>query len=249
MFRIFLIIALSVAVVSGCGKKSSPEHRTAESLYVDGIELFNNGKYQKARELFDVIKLQHPASQFADDAQFYLAEISFERKEFIMAAFNYGMLRRLYPSSTHTKQALYKTAICYYELSPNYDRDQEYTHKAIEAFQEFQYVYPDDELAKQSSEYIQGLRNKLAFRELSTANLYMKLESPNSSVIYYDVVIREYNDTEHFEDAYIGKLDAMVMMEKFEEARGLIRVIKSTFPNSRNLYRVENIEADIMRSL
>jgi hypothetical protein len=41
----------------------------------------------------------------------------------------------------------------------------------------------------------------------------------------------------------------MVMMEKFEEARGLIRVIKSTFPNSRNLYRVENIEADIMRSL
>ncbi|GIV55857.1 MAG: hypothetical protein KatS3mg040_0625 [Candidatus Kapaibacterium sp.] len=87
----------------------------------------------KPSGLFDVIRLQYPASEFAPDAQYYLAEISFRRREYVVASFNYSMVRRQYPTHPRAREALYKAALCYVELAPPYDRDQEYTRKAIAA--------------------------------------------------------------------------------------------------------------------
>ncbi len=88
-----------------------------------------------------------------------------------------------------------------------FERDQEYTVKAIESFQEFQYLYPDkDSLFSVASEKISELRTKLAHREYFTATLYRKLNAPLAAKIYFDRVINDYDDTEYYEPAYFEKL-------------------------------------------
>ena len=243
-----LMTILSVLVfITSCGGTKTPENTSAEQVYAKGVELFHEEEYLEAKQYFDIIKLQYPASQYADDAQYYLSEINFKRDEYILAAFNYSMLRRVYPGSPYSKESLYKNALCYYKLSPSYDRDQEYTNKAIESFMEFQYLYPEDSLNTESANRIIELRDKLAYREYFTAELYRKMTNPKASVIYYDAVINKFSDSKYFEDAYIGKIEALYLMKRYEQVISIIRAYSTQFPKgkatARNNIIIKEIDA------
>lgn len=232
-FKLFLLGTLVIAfLLESCGSAGTQVPKTALEVFEKGVELYKDEDYIEARKLFDVIKLQYPASQYADDAQFYLAEINYQMEEYILAAFNYSRLRSIYPSSEYVKLSLHKAAISYYNLSPTFDRDQEYTHKAIDAFNLFQRLYPDDSLARGSDKYISELRNKLAEREFSTALLYTKLYSPHSALVYYDAVIDDYPDSEFFEPAFYGKIEVLIELRRLDEAEGLIDIYGKRFPGS-----------------
>jgi outer membrane protein assembly factor BamD len=243
---ILLILSFTFILIS-CGGNKTPENVSAEQVFKKGMELFEQGDYLEAKQYFDIIKLQYPASQYADKAQYYLAEVNFRREEFILAAFNFSMLRRVYPGSPYSKESMYKNALCYYQISPPYDRDQEYTTKAIEAFMEFQYLYPDDSLFTESSKKIKELRNKLAYREFFTAELYRKMESPKSSVVYYDLVINNYSDSDYFEDAYIGKIESLYFMKKYEVLISAIRAYSTNFPKGKAIDKNNKILDEISK--
>lgn len=189
---------------------------------------FENGDWNEAAAQFDIIKLQYPASQYADDAQYMLAEINFKRSEYIVAAFNYSMVRRSYPTSELAKPAMFKSALCYNELSGPPDRDQEYTRKAIQAFSEFQSVYPVDSLALVCVDHIHTLRSKLSERYMMVAEHYVTTRSYKAAVIYYDSVIDEYPDTEWYESALIEKIRVLILMHRLDEAKATLAVLHRT---------------------
>ncbi|MGA1277695.1 MAG: outer membrane protein assembly factor BamD [Candidatus Kapaibacteriota bacterium] len=237
-----VLLAFGMLMASCSGVKTTGEIMDAETAYNAGVIAFQDENYFEAQRLFDVIRLQFPTTQYADDAQFYLGEISFAKKEYVMAAFNYGMVRRSYPSSPLNKTALYKTAMCYYELSPPADRDQDYTKKAIASFSEFQAIFPLDSLYNESGKRINELRNRLAERELITAELYRNLYSNRSAIIYYDAIIDDYPDTEHYETAFAGKIESLIVLRRYEDARSMIELYKKRFANGRLKSSVENSE-------
>ncbi|MEJ5244239.1 MAG: outer membrane protein assembly factor BamD [Bacteroidota bacterium] len=235
---------LAIILIS-CKSTDKFESRDPESVFNKAVELFNKEDYLESRNLFEMIKLQYSATEWADDAQYYLGEIAYKRKEYVLAAFNYNQLRRSYPGSVYAKTSLFKTALSFYELSPKFDRDQEYTKKAIQAFQEFQYIYPDDSLSPEASKKISELRNKLAYRDFFTANLYRKLDSPHSALIYYNSVIKDYNDTEYYEPSFLGKVQVLLEMEKIDEAKSIIQLYKKNFPNGKYLKDIAELERTV----
>jgi outer membrane protein assembly factor BamD len=206
--------------------------RTPDGIFQAGLKEFEDKNYLEAQKLFEIIKLQYPASQYADDSQYYLAEIEFKKEKYIMASFNYNLLRRLYPGSEYSQLSLFKSALSLYKQTPKFDRDQDYTKKALTAFQEFQNLYPKDSLFNEANKLIEDLRNKLAEREFSVAELYKKLEYFKSSLVYYDSVINDYEDTKFFEQAYIGKISVLIKIKKYEEALSLIDLYTKSFPQS-----------------
>lgn len=235
------LLALAMILTISCGSTKEPINGTPEEIYNFAVKAYNDEDYQTAKKYFDVIKLQYPASQWADDAQYYMSETNFKQEEYILGAFNYNLLRRVYPASPYSKISLYKAALCYEQLSPSYDRDQEYTKKAIETFQEYQYLYPEDSLYKEASEKIKDMRNKLAHRQYSTAVIYRKLGSPHSSLIYYDEVINNFDDTDYFEPALFGKIDALYEMRRYEQIKGIANLYKAKFPDGANVGRIDDI--------
>lgn len=234
ILHVFYMLCIGCGLLISCsGVKTTGEIQNAESAYTAGVKAFNDEDYFEAQRLFDVIRLQFPTTQYADDAQFYLGEISYAKKEFVMAAFNYGMVRRSYPGSPLNKTALFKTAMCYYELSPPADRDQDYTKKAIASFSEFQAIFPLDSLYEESGKRINELRNRLAERELITAELYRSLYSNRSALIYYDVIIDDYPDTEHYETAFVGKIESLIALRRYDDARSMIDLYKKRFADGK----------------
>lgn len=239
------LIVIATILLSCSGVKQTGEIKDAETAYTAGVQAFTGEDYFEAQRLFDVIRLQFPTTQYADDAQYYLGEISYARKEYVMAAFNYGMVRRSYPTSSLNKSALFKTGMCYYELAPPADRDQDYTKKAISSFSEFQAIYPSDSLYEEAGKRINELRNRLAERELITAELYRNLYSNRSALIYYDVIIDDYPDTEHYETAFAGKIESLIALRRYDDAKSMIELYRKRFTNGKLKSAVEVAEQSI----
>ncbi len=244
----YLASLITFLLFISCSSTQTPEPKSSQIIFDEAMQLFNDEDYLEAKKLFEIILLQYPASQFADDAQFYIAEINYKNGEFILAAFNYNRLRSAYPSSSFVKECLFKSALSYYELSPDYDRDQEYTLKAINEFNAFQRLYPDDTLFHQASIYIDELRNRLALREFFTANLYRKWGDLKAALIYFDVVINEYPDTQYFEMSYLNKIEILVELKRFDDASGLINLYKNLFRHPKFRNEIELLESKVQLS-
>jgi outer membrane protein assembly factor BamD len=226
----------------GCGSSVTVDYRDPDSVFKAGVAALNDNDYIEAQKMFDIVRLQFSTTQYADDAQYYLGELNFKRKDFIIAAFNYNMLLRSYPTSEYAKRGLYKSALCYDELSPPSDRDQEYTKKAIQAFSEFQAVYPQDSLTTEATKHIVGLRHKLAEREFNTASIYRKLYSWKATLIYYDTLIEEFSDTEFYEPAFLGKIEMLAQLKRYDEAKNSIDIYKRKFPTGKFFIQINTIE-------
>ena len=125
----------SSLVVIGCGSGEKVTNLPVEERFARAKALFEKEDYIEAINEFTVITLQFQGSQFASEAQFYLGECRFNRGEYLLGAFEYGILKRSYPASTRVPDAQYKLAMSYYRLSPKSSLDQQYTRKAIDEFQ------------------------------------------------------------------------------------------------------------------
>jgi outer membrane protein assembly factor BamD len=234
-----------VIILWSCSSSEPLEKRSAEGVFNQAKALFDDEEYFDAKNKFDIITLQYPASQYADDAQFYIGECHYKREEFVLASYHFSLLRRIYPNSPYFKESMFKTALCYYMLSPAYDRDQDYTLKAVQALSEFQSVYPNDSLSVIAENYFNELRSKLAHRDYSIAEIYRKLWSPNSSLIYYDKVIDNFDDTKYYEPAFVGKIEVLVEMKKYDQAISAIELYFSIFKQGAHTENVRTLRSSI----
>ncbi|MGB9851522.1 MAG: outer membrane protein assembly factor BamD [Candidatus Kapaibacteriota bacterium] len=233
-FITFLCFLFLVSlIVFSCSTTKKEEISSADDLFALAKKEYEKKKYEEAEKYFDLLKLQYPASRYADDAQYYLGLISFDKGDYIMAAFHFSSLRRAYPNSEYCKEALFKTALSYYNLSPSFDRDQEYTSKAIDYFMEFQNTYPGDSLSVIANNYLKELRNKLAYRYFFTAMLYYKWGSPKSALIYLDVVIEDYPDSDYAEDAMWLKINIYREKGLFLDLEEIAKEYQNKFPNGK----------------
>lgn len=243
---IILVLGVSLAALQGCGSGDAVTAKDGpEAVFKEAKIAFDDENYLEAKRLFNVIRLQYPASPWADDAQFYLAEINYLRQEYILGAYNYSSLYRSFPGSEFLKEAYYREALCYYELSPSHYRDQNYTLDAIRKFSEFQTFFPNDSLASQADIRIAELREKLSLRDFETAELYVNMHSLRSALIYYDSVIDNYPDTRLLEPAFYGKISCLVQLERYDEAREAIRLYRQTFTRGEFLEEISNLESEM----
>lgn len=246
------IYYLSIFVFTGfiiisCKSSDNIKPQNAKEMYDLAMKKFQDEDWEDANQLFEVIKLQYAASQYADDAQYHIAEINFNKGQYILAAYNYNSLRRTYPTSPYFKEALFKAGLCYYKLSPPYDRDQEYTVKAIDVFQSYQHLYAGDSLSTEAGNFIDELRNKLGHRAFFTAKLYLKLHNPKAALIYLGIVIDEYPDTRYFEIAHYEKIKILSNSSGNEELNLAIKKYKTLFPKGKYIKEVEEIEKNNKR--
>jgi outer membrane protein assembly factor BamD len=224
---------------------------------------FEKEKWLKAVDNFRLYILNNPGGQLADDAQFYLGEAYFNREEYLLAIAEYTQLVQRYKYSDLLVDGYYKIALCYYELSPRYERDQTNTHKALQQLQEFIDAYPNTDNAKKATEKIEELRNKLGRKLYESAKIYRKLSQWDAAILYCDDMLNTYYDSEYaiyakYEKAYcyIKKRDFKsyeAMKEeikesddiKADEKASLIEKLKKTYNKEmRKIQREKRREKD-----
>jgi outer membrane protein assembly factor BamD len=242
---IFFLVVMAAILVAGCGSTEVSTIMNVEDRFARAKALFDKRDYLEAINEFTVITLQYQGSAVAPNAQFYLGECRFKREEYLLAAFEYSIVKRNYPASNRVADASYKTALCYYNLSPKPALDQQYTKKAIDEFQSFLEYYPADSNAVDAEAKIRDLTTRLAKKEFDTARLYTTMEYYRSAMFYYDDVIEKYHDTEYAPLAYIGKVQLLMSRKKYNDASTEARRFLDKYPNSVLRSQMERLKADI----
>lgn len=232
MAKYVTLIILMTLIGLGCSGRGPEPTWGAEEYFDYAKDLYNNEDYYEATNEFTIIILRYAGSSVADSAQFYLGMSHYQLEEYIISASEFAKLINNMPQSPLVPEAQYMLGMSYYEMSPRAALDQEYTNKALGAFQTFIEDFPRNKRREDVDKKLMELRNKLAQKEFLNADLYRKMFQLQSSLIYYDIVLERYYDTSWADDALLGKALVYIEMEDWEKARDNLLIFKDKFPNS-----------------
>ena len=228
-----LAFLFMLALLTGCSSSKFTANMSADERFNLAKELLDKGDCLPAKTQFQILVLNYPGTQIADKSQFYLAEAHYCIKEYILAAAEYEKMVRNYPQSEFADDAQYKVGMCYYELSPGYALDQQYTMQALIEFQRFLEEYPGSELRLEVERKLTESRYKLAKKEFRNAALYRKLGYCYSAIIYFDEFLKNYYDTEFAEEALFRKGECLIKLERWGEAQEVLEEFVQKYPSSR----------------
>lgn len=247
----FLILV--IFLLTSC--RSEELIRPGDSLEVafeKAMMQYNQGEYNDAARAFETVISIGRGTDYGQEAQYYLAESYYNNERYLLAASEYQRYAQYHPNSPRREEVDFKEALCYYEISPRYRLDQEYTNRAIEKFRLYRTRYPDTERADEAAEYISELRNKLAHRDYNAADFYMRTERYNSAAIYFGLVIDNYPESEPWaERALVRQIEAYVLYaensvpdkqaERFEKALDSYNTYLQLFPQGDNRSKAEDL--------
>ncbi|TCD48163.1 outer membrane protein assembly factor BamD [Chlorobium sp. N1] len=169
-FSALILLAAGAAGLSSCS--SSKLQMTAEEqvnvAYSKATALYKKEHYEDAAAVLESQLFASRATPLEDDVLYLLAESYYASKQYLLSSDMYDRLLRQVPDSPYRESSRYMLAKSYEQLSPGYELDQEYTHKAIEAFSDY------------LSEYGRKDRDAVA-RDLDTYGELLKIDPENSS--------------------------------------------------------------------
>lgn len=205
-----LLLALTIFVA--CKNENLIQRGdTLPTAYKKAMALYQSEDYTDAAKAFETVIQLGRGTDYAREAQYYLAESYFNDERYLLASSEYGRYVALYPRSDKREEAQFKEAFSYYKLSPRYRLDQSHTRTAIEKFQLFNSRYPNSERADQAAEYITKLRSKLAKKLYYSADLYMRTDSYEAAIVYYDLTIDNYPESIWAQRALVNKINTYVV--------------------------------------
>jgi len=237
-----VILAL---LIFACSSTEDTTDMTPEERLAYSIRLYENEDYEEAAKEFDAIILQYPGSSIIDDAQYYIGLTRYKREEYIIAAYQFSKLIKSMPSSEFLADAQYMLADSYYELSPDFTLDQQYTKKAIEEFQVFVDFFPLNEKVVEAEKKIIELNDKLAKKEYVAANIYYKMEYYIAALKYLDSVMEVYHDTQYAPLALYDKINILVERKRNDEALAEAQKFIEKYPDHENFKDVEKIKTSL----
>ncbi|HET7153385.1 MAG TPA: outer membrane protein assembly factor BamD [Candidatus Kapabacteria bacterium] len=250
-----LFCAFSAGILLwGCGSSSNTSGpQTAQTAFAHARALYAKGDYLEASQALDLVKMQFGGSSIADSAEFLLGECNFKMDKFILAAYEYNVVRRVYSSSPLARISQFKIAESYYNLSPDPGLDQDYTQKAIDEFQSYLEIYGNthdasgeaDSLTALANQRIKELHSKLGEKNYNIAQLYYKMDHYSSVIIYCDIVLEKFYDTEYADRSLYLKIQALVEWKRYNEANREIGRFEKVYAASPLLPNVQSIQSSI----
>ena len=226
VYWLLLLISFSAA----CNSYDIRPDMTSEERFQLAKKMYEKKDYLQAKTQLKILTLNSPGLPFIDEAQFLLAESHYQLKEFILAADEYQRLTRFYPRSQWVDDAQFKIALSSYQLSPKPSLDPKYTVQAVQQFQRFIEDYPSSDLIPQAERLLQECRAKLAQKEYKAGELYRKMHSYGSALVYFDSVLDTYYDTEFAKRALYWKGECLFKLARYSESLNAFSTYVDSYP-------------------
>ncbi len=224
MKKLFIIL-IGLFILVSCAQKEF----YSKDVYYQGIKAYQKGDYEKAREYLKkaIYKAENMTIEDVMNAKFALADSYFKEKMYVDAIVEFEEYISMYPTAPNIPEALYKLAVSYLEVSPDYQRDLTYSEKALEKAKDIIVNYPDSKYTKKAQEIIKKVKQKEVKHYIDIADLYHHLRKPYSAAFYYRYILKKYPE-------YINKEEI-----KYRLAVNLINA-KIQYEN-----QIENYKKDI----
>ncbi|MFQ3599154.1 MAG: outer membrane protein assembly factor BamD [Chloroherpetonaceae bacterium] len=209
-----------------------------------GMSYFKSDQFLLAIDAFQTLMRNVPSSPYAQEAYFQIAECYYkmspepqlDQDYTRRAIIQYQGYIDTYPlpDSTGVAEEIAEAQ----ELLKNV---QETDKKAQveDVIRRLQNKSKHFERVKIAEERIRVCREKLAKKLFDAAEQYVQLQAYRAATMYYEEVLSKFGDTKYAEPALIGKIEALIIREKWDDAEYDINRYADAFPEKR--VRVEQM--------
>ncbi len=227
-----LVLLLILSLLYACGggerrggllswftREPTPAEAKLQQLVLEAQKHFERGYYELAEKEFQEIRDRYPDSPYALWAELKLADCKFFAGKYLEAAVLYEEFEKLHPTNEAIPYVIYQIGTSYYKMMLSPDRDQTYTHKAIEAYERLLRSYPDSPYVYEARKRIAEARERLAQHELYVARFYYRTKRYRAAYYRLLYLLENYPETTTAQKAR-QKID-LYYQKALEETRAL----------------------------
>ena len=226
MFKVFLILLLSVFLLLACSKKDNTEivsepteKEMVVAIYAEAVDALKKGDAFYAAKKFKEAESLLPQSKWAAKASLMASYAEYSRNAFSNSIF--GLERHIanYPADKNIPYAHYLIAICYYEQILDEKKDLQPLVQAKEKFEFIMLTYPETDYATDARFKLDLIIDQLAAKEMSIARYYMKTEKWIPALNRLKIVVEKYDKTVFIEEALHRLVEVYYNIGLVEEAK------------------------------
>ena len=195
-----IVLSLAaLAAVAACKSQFETllSSNDVDAKYKAAMDLFNNGKYLKAGQLFESMALLTDGTERDDTVRYYWALSNYRYKDFYTAESNFAKFIEKYPQRPFTSDARFMRIDCLYRATLRWELDQTPTRTCLATITEYLTEYPTD------GPHVEAC--------VEMINHYARMSVPAKQKERYLVFVDDYLNFigENPESKYRRELDAM----------------------------------------
>ncbi len=148
----------------------------------------NNAEAVAALESF----VRHnPTDSLAAEAQYLKGTTYLNMKEYPLAAVEFQILRKDYPTSDRVEDAFFQEGMAYFDQVGRIERDMSGAYDARTQFQKFLDTYPRSPRVPEVREKLQEIADLLVRKRLEQIQVYRQLHHPQAVAVVLDQVLKD----------------------------------------------------------
>ncbi len=180
----FAVVAFALGLMAGCSSYTrllkSQDH---EKMYGAALKYYQAKKYQRALQLFEEVDPYFQGTQREDTIKFYMASSYYNQGDFETSSTLLDQFRRQHRTSPFLEQAEYIYCMGFYYSSPQAERDQSNTAKAMSSIYDYLDRYPASAKKDDLKGYLAELQAKLYEKDYLNAKVYYNTYKYKSAVV------------------------------------------------------------------
>ncbi len=198
-----------------------------------GVQRMEKEKWLKARQAFEQIRDEYPASKYADSAQLLLADTFYNQKKYTSASVEYEWFVERHPSHPDAPYAQYRFATCLSKDVRSPDRDQTATKRAKEAFDRIVALYPSSEYADEAAEESEKLHNILIEHEIYVGRFYHRTNEFRAAIRRFEYAMKSVRDEEQKLEIlyYLG--DSHYERGEYDKAKEYLKEVTEKYSDDK----------------
>lgn len=191
--KLVLIATILLPFLVSCGGfHKLLKSNDTEKKYTEAIRYFYNKEYQKSLSLFNDVASNFSGSMREDTIMFFMGKALYNHASYEEAAEMMNSFRYKFTRSAFTEESEYIYAMCFYNQSGTFERDQTASFKAIQSFNEYLNRYPESIKSDDIYEMIEELSKKIYQKRYNNAALYYKLGKYNAAITALRSCLKQY---------------------------------------------------------
>ncbi|MBO4671658.1 MAG: outer membrane protein assembly factor BamD [Bacteroidales bacterium] len=176
------------------------ESNDADAKYAAAFDLFSQGKYSKAGQLFESLSVITNGTARDDTVQYYWGLSNYRAKDYLTAETNFERFIANFPRSPFAESAEFLRLDCMFRGCYRYELDQTPTYKAITAISEYLIRHPNTEYRTVCDHMLDDLNERLERKAYESAYLYYKMEDYMASRVALRNVLKDNANNRYRED-------------------------------------------------
>lgn len=201
--KLFLLIAAVGSLLAASCKTAFDlllEGNDTDAQYEAAFAYYNEGKYNRATQLFEMLSVSLDNTERADTVQYYLAMSSYMGGDLYTAETQFNNYLFKYPRSPFVAEASFLRLDCLYYQTLRYELDQSPTYAAITAISEYMIEYPESQYYENCLAMLEDLNERLDKKALEAAKLYYNMEDYLASRVAFKNILKDDADNVYRED-------------------------------------------------